>query len=109
MKFCKLTAIIQPDRLDNVEEKLNELGVSGFTKMAVNGVGEYKNYFKEDSVSSHIRVEMYLQETRESEVVEGILEVAHTGSQGDGIVVVSPVVEIYRIRTREKCHMEESC
>lgn len=109
MSFCKLTAIIQPDRLDLVETKLLELNVRGFTKNPVTGVGEYKNYFNEETISTHIRVEIYLQESRASEVVEGILEVAHTGSEGDGIVVISPVNEIFRIRTQEKCHEEESC
>lgn len=109
MNFCKLSAIIQPDRLDLVEEKLTEIGIAGFTKMNVSGVGEYRNNFTKGGLSSHVRVEIYLQESRAQDVVDGIIEVAHTGVEGDGIVVISPVDEIYRIRTREKCHAEESC
>jgi nitrogen regulatory protein P-II 1 len=109
MDFCKITAIIEPDRLEFVETKLLELNVGGFNKMTVSGIGEYKNCFNTESVSKHIHLEIYLQEQRASEVIEGIMEAAHTGNEGDGIVVLSPVNEIYRIRTREKCNEEESC
>ena len=85
------------------------LDVDGFTVMDVSGVGEYKNYFKDGCEVKHIRLELYLQESRASEVAETIVEAAHTGNRGDGIVALKPVNEIYRIRTREKCHMDESC
>lgn len=109
MNFCKLSAIIHPDRIDLVEKKLTEIGITGFTKMNVCGLGEYRNNFSKEGTSYHVRVEIYLQESRAQDVVEGIMEVAHTGVEGDGIVVLSPVNEIYRIRTLKKCHAEESC
>ena len=109
MNFCKLSAIIQVGRVDLVEKKLTELGVTGYTKMSVSGVGEYSNTFVAGGVCTHVRFEIYIQESRAHAVMEGIMEAAHTGSEGDGIVVLSPVNEIYRIRTQRKCHAEETC
>ena len=109
MQFCKLTAIIQSDRCDEVEKKLTELGIAGFTLSTVKGIGEYRNYFEGEGLAEHTRIEIYLPESRADTIAEGIMEAAHTGATGDGIVVISPVRDIYRIRTREKCQLDETC
>lgn len=109
MQFCKLTAIIQSDRCDDVEKKLTELGIAGFTISKVKGIGEYRNYYEKEGLAEHIRIEIYLPESSADTIAEGIMEVAHTGAIGDGIVVISPVRDIYRIRTREKCKADETC
>jgi len=109
MQFCKLTAIIQTDRCDDVEKKLTELGITAFTITKVKGVGEYRNHFEGEGLSEHTRIEIYLPESRADGVAEGIMEAAHTGAMGDGIVAISPVRDVYRIRTREKCVPEDTC
>jgi len=35
-----------------------------------------------------------------------VMEAAHTGLEGDGIVAVLPVETVYHIRTKEKCDYE---
>ena len=109
MSFCKITAIIQPDRVSFVEDKMKELNIGGFNKITVTGLGEYRNYYVDDAESEHTHIELYLHESRITEIVEGIMEAAHTGSEGDGIVVTSPVNDVYRIRTKEKCLHDEIC
>ena len=43
---------------------------------------------------------------RADEIAVAIMEAAHTGREGDGIVAVLPVEDVYLIRTKEKCQDE---
>ena len=70
MNFCKLSAIIQVGRVDLVEKKLTELGVTGYTKMSVSGVGEYSNTFVAVGVCTQVRYEIYIHESRAQPVME---------------------------------------
>ncbi|MES0327380.1 MAG: P-II family nitrogen regulator [Gammaproteobacteria bacterium] len=45
MKYCKITAIIQPSKLEAVEEKLKHLCVPGISVTKVRGYGEVPNFF----------------------------------------------------------------
>lgn len=102
MKYCKITAIVQPTKLDVVEQKLKELCVPGISVTEVKGYGEAPNFFHSDWTSGHARVEVFISSERAQEVAEGIMDVAHTGKEGDGMVAILPVESLYRIRTREQ-------
>lgn len=106
MDFRKVTAIIRPGRLEAVEERLRALGVPGVSVTRVKGYGEYANFYESDWLGEHVRVEVFIGQSRAEEIAEAIVEVAHTGVQGDGIVAVLPVESVYHIRTREKCSRE---
>jgi len=103
MKFRKVTAIIRPERLEAVEECLKKLGVPGVSVTRVKGYGEYANFFSSDWMLPHARVEVFIGEHRADAVAEAIMDAAHSGIDGDGIVAVLPVESVYHIRTREKC------
>ena len=51
---------------------------------------------------SHVRVEVHTGKYRAHEIAESIMDVAHTGIEGDGILAELPVESIYHIRTLEK-------
>ena len=103
MSFRKVTAIIRPDRLEVVEDRLRDLAVPGISVTKVKGYGEYANFYTPDWMISHARVEVFIGEHRAEEVATAIMEAAHTGMEGDGIVAVLPVESVYHIRTRKKC------
>ncbi|MGD2136607.1 MAG: P-II family nitrogen regulator [Gammaproteobacteria bacterium] len=106
MEFCKVTAIIRPGVLENVETALEALNIPGVSVTRVKGYGEYADFYSHNWMCTHNRVEVFIGEHRASEVAEAIMAAAHTGMQGDGIVAISPVESVYHIRTREKCRVD---
>ena len=103
MEFRKVTAIIRPERLDNVEQCLRKLVVPGISVTKVKGYGEFTNFFSPDWLCQHIRVEVFIGVEKADEIAVAIMDAAHTGLEGDGIVAVLPVESVYHIRTKEKC------
>ena len=106
MKFRKVTAIIRPERLEAVEECLIKLNIPGASVTRVKGFGEYKNFYDPSWLGTHVRVEVFISVIQADEVARTIMDAAHTGLEGDGIVCVLPVESIYHIRTKVKCRNE---
>jgi nitrogen regulatory protein P-II 1 len=52
---------------------------------------------------THVRLEAFIGQRRSDEVAAAIMDAAHIGIEGDGIVAVLPVESVYQIRTKEKC------
>jgi nitrogen regulatory protein P-II 1 len=103
MEFRKVIAVVRPGVLEKVEEALQALGVPGVSATKVKGYGEYADFFTPDWMLTHVRVEVFIGQHRADEVAQVIMNAAHTGMVGDGIVAISPVESVYHIRTREKC------
>lgn len=103
----KVTAIVRVDVLERVERRLQELRVPGISVTRVKGYGEYEDYFARDWMTEHARIEIFLRRERSDEVARAIIDAAHTGGAGDGIVVVLPVESIYRIRSGEVATSDE--
>ena len=108
MKYIKIVAIIQQERLEKVEDRLKQLNVPGLSVTKVKGYGEYTNFFTPDWQSTHIRIEIYCHRNKAEVIVNGIMDQARSGLAGDGIVVVSPLETIYRIRTKSEITDDES-
>lgn len=103
MEFRKVVAIIRPDALEAVEKALQELAVPGISVCKVKGYGEYANFYTADWMQPHVRVEVFIDQGRAEEVATTIVDAAHTGLEGDGVVAVTPVESVFHIRTRTKC------
>ena len=106
MKFRKVTAILRPQRLAKVEECLIKLNVPGISVTKVKGFGEHMDFFKPDWLCQHVRIEVFIDVEQAEKVAKEIMDAAHTGEEGDGIVAVLPVESVYHVRTKEKCHDE---
>ena len=105
----KVEAIIRPDRLQSVQDALDQLGISGLTVTEVVGCGAQRGYTEvyrgtraNISLQRKVKVEAVVPDARVDGVVEAILSSARTGEVGDGKIFVSPVEQAYRIRTGEK-------
>lgn len=107
MKYRKITGIIRTDKLEPVERRLQELHVGGVTVTQCKGYGEYEAFLKRQWLVTHARIEVFCTSERAEAIAEAILEEAHTGLMGDGIVAVLPVEDIFRIRTKGKILREE--
>ena len=106
MNFRKVIAIIRPERLVIVEDCLKKLALPGISVTKVKGFGEHMNFFKPDWLCQHVRIEIFINVERAEEVAIAIMDAAHTGEEGDGIVAVLPVESVYHIRTKEKCQYD---
>jgi nitrogen regulatory protein P-II 1 len=105
----KVEAIIRPERLQNVQDALDELGVSGLTVSEVVGCGRQKGYTEQYrgsqaniSLLHKIKVEAVVPTDVVEAVVQAVVTGAYTGEVGDGRVFVSPIEEAIRIRTGER-------
>jgi nitrogen regulatory protein P-II 1 len=105
----KIEAIIRAERLQHVQDALDELGVSGLTVSEVMGCGRQKGYTEQYrgsraniSLLPKLKVESVVTDTLVDKAVEAIVGGAYTGELGDGRVFVYDVEQAIRIRTGER-------
>jgi len=100
MEYCKVTAIIRVEKVTAVEKHLIEAGACGMTVTQVKGCGEWMDFYQEDWMVTHARIEIFTSSDNAEFLASTIMNEAYTGDVGDGIVAIQPVQQIYRIRTR---------
>src|ERR671931_2151364 len=105
----KMEAIIRPDRLQRVQDALDELGVSGLTVSEVMGCGRQKGYTEQYrgsraniSLLPKLKVESVVPDDVVDKAVDAIVGAAWTGETGDGRVFVWDIEQAIRIRTGER-------
>ncbi len=106
MKF--VSAVIKPQKLDEVRAALQAAGVSGLTVTDVRGYGRQKGHTEvyrgaEYSVDFRpkVKIEIAVAADRVSAVVDAIRHAANTGAIGDGKIFVFDLEEAIRVRTGE--------
>jgi nitrogen regulatory protein P-II 1 len=104
----KIEAVIRHSALQEVQDALDRVGVSGLTITEVKGCGRQKGYTEvyrgaraNISLLPKVKVETVVPEAFAPEAVEAIRSAAHTGEVGDGRIFVLPVESAIRIRTGE--------
>jgi nitrogen regulatory protein P-II 1 len=100
MDIKAVVAFIRRDRLEEVERKLREIGVERINVSKVKGYGEYHDFFARDWMVEEVRVDIFTRADDVDSVVAAIVNGAHTGLPGDGVIAVIPVEKFYLIRTR---------
>ena len=98
MELKKITAIIRSETLRAVENRSKGPDTPSITVDHVKGYGEYANFFARDWTSRYARIDVIAEEPQARSIVRAIVEVVHTGTEGDGIVYVVPVEQVHRIR-----------
>lgn len=106
MKY--IVAVIQPDRLDDVLEKLTEKEIHLVTVTTVMGRGRqrgvatiYRSHKEAGSLLRKVKLEIAVNDAYETPAVEAIKSGARTGEVGDGKIFVLDLKECVRIRTGE--------
>lgn len=107
MDIKKIVAIVRRSVLEKVEESLRQLGVEGISVARIKGFGEYANLFKEDRMVDHVQIAIFSEQSAVDSIVKAIIDSAHLGIPGDGIVAVQPVEKLYRIRTKSEIELYE--
>ncbi len=108
METNAVIAIIRTDALEQVESRLQELGIKGISISQVKGYGEYEDFYSRDHMTVHVRLEVFTAAARAEKIAHCIMQAAHTGQPDDGIVTILPVNKFYRIRTQSEVDFDES-
>lgn len=105
----KVEAIIRHEKLQEVQDVLDALGVSGLTVTEVKGCGAQRGYTESYrgtkvniSLRPRLKVEAVVRAEILEKVIEKVAEAARTGEVGDGKIFVYNVEEAVRIRTGER-------
>ena len=106
MKY--IVAVIQPDRLDDVLEKLTEKDIHLVTVTTVMGRGRqkgvaevYRSHKEAGSLLRKVKLEIAVNDAYVQPTVEAITQGGRTGEVGDGKIFVLDLQECVRIRTGE--------
>lgn len=94
------------DKLQQVEKKLEQIGVERINVSKVKGFGEYHNYFAPNWLNLEVRIEIFTKKEEVNAITSAIMDVAHTGLPGDGVIAVVPIEKLYLIRTRSEATSE---
>jgi nitrogen regulatory protein P-II 1 len=107
MELREVNAIIRSRLLEDVEGRLKKIGVKGLTVTRVKGYGEDKSTWAQDWLGTQARIEIFAEKAKADEIANVIMEAAHTGGPGDGIICILPVEKIFRIRTKSEIRPDE--
>ena len=105
-------AIIRHERLQEVQDVLDECGVSGVTVTEVKGCGAQRGYtehYRGTAVNISLRPRLKIEAVMRDEIVEKTVDMLATaartgenGEVGDGKIFVIDVEQAVRIRTGER-------
>ncbi|MGI8608015.1 MAG: P-II family nitrogen regulator [Candidatus Dormibacteria bacterium] len=105
----KVEAVIRPDRLQQVQDALDDIGVSGLTVTEVLGCGSQRGYTEtyrgtpvKISLQRKVKVEAVMTDERVEGAVAAMMAAARTGEVGDGKIFILPVDDAIRIRSGER-------
>jgi nitrogen regulatory protein PII len=101
-------AIIRHEKLQEVQDVLDECGVSGVTVTEVKGCGAQRGYtekYRGTAVHISLRPRLKVEAVMRAEIVKTVVDkmavAARTGEVGDGKIFVIDVEDAVRVRTGE--------
>jgi nitrogen regulatory protein P-II 1 len=107
MKY--IVAVIQPDRLQEVLDRLTEKEIHLVTVSNVLGRGRqkgiaevYRSHKESGSLLRKVKLEIAVNEAFVQPTIDAILDGARTGQIGDGKIFIVDLAECIRIRTGER-------
>jgi nitrogen regulatory protein P-II 1 len=107
MKLIK--AYIRHRMVEKVYNSLRNAGFCCMTMVECEGTGMYSDHEKEHISTKYpfaeaykvIKIEILVSGKHVNKVVSIIRQSGRTGYSGDGMIIVSPVDEVYKVRTDE--------
>ncbi len=107
--MVKVEAIIRPERFEDVNAALTDLGIVGMTTSEVRGCGRQRGYVEryrgmeyEVRLLPKMKLEVVLRDDQVDDAVKVIQEAGRTGEVGDGKIFLSRIDDAVRIRTGER-------
>ncbi|HYA85500.1 MAG TPA: P-II family nitrogen regulator [Nitrospirota bacterium] len=108
--MTKIEAIIKPFKLDEVKDALIAIGIGGMTVTTeVRGFGRQKGHVEvfqgtELGISflPKVKIEVIVADGMAERAISAIQGKSRSGNIGDGKILVTPLVDVIRIRTDER-------
>ena len=105
----RIEAIIREEALVDVKDALHAIGIVGMSVVEVRGHGRQGGIelswrgtsYKMDMLPK-VQLNIVLSDHNVDKTIDTIVSAARTGKEGDGIIFVSPVEDVIRIRTGER-------
>jgi len=106
----KIEAIIRPDKVNDVKQALDDIGIHGMNFNQVTGRGAQRGIVHQGrggetvtvDLLPKVKVEVVVADIAVERVIDAIIGAARTGNIGDGKIFVIPVEEAVRVRTGER-------
>ncbi len=105
----RIEAIIKSFKLDEVKDRLYQVGARGMTVSEVRGFGRtggkrevYRGSAYTVDFVPKVRIQIVVDDEMVQPIVDAILATARTGEIGDGKIFISPMADVIRIRTGER-------
>jgi len=104
----KIEIIVRPFKVDEVKDKLNDVGIKGMTVTEVKGYGRQRGHteiyrgaeYEVDFVPK-AKIEVVVDDALVDQAVTAAQEAARTGKIGDGKIFITSTEQAIRIRTGE--------
>lgn len=107
--MTKIECIIRPERFEDVNAALTDLGITGLTTSEVRGCGRQRGYVEryrgmeyQVRLLPKMKLEIVVRDEQVDDVIQAIMESGRTGEVGDGKVFLSRIEDAVRIRTGER-------
>jgi len=107
----QIKAFVRCDRIDPVVRALEAAGAPGVSVSRVHGVGYGYDPLifglapsRVEKAPAIAKVEVVCEDAATDRLAGALAEAARTGSHGDGLLIVTPVESVIRIRTGERGH-----
>jgi len=109
VKMKLVTAIIKPDKVEDLRQALTGVDIQGLTIVEAKGYGRQKGHtelYRGAEYEVHFlpksRAEVLVDSADVEKVITTISDAVKTGKIGDGKIFVTEVSEVVRIRTGER-------
>ena len=107
--IIKIEAIVREEKMEDVKEALNAIGVNGITVSQVIGCGTQRGYTEvvrgteiDIMMQPKVKFEIVVSsEEWEEKVIKAVRESAYTGEVGDGKIFSYEIRNAVKIRTNE--------
>jgi nitrogen regulatory protein P-II 1 len=107
--MTKIECIIRPERFEEVNALLTDMGIVGMTTSEVRGCGRQRGYVEryrgmeyQVRLLPKMKLELIVRDDQVDDVVNAILQSARTGEVGDGKIFLTHIDDAIRIRTGER-------
>jgi len=105
-----ITAIVRPDKLEDVIRAAADAGARGLTATEVRGFGQQYGHLGAGGgaaeqmalVLPKLRIDIVVADEMADYVASAIAKSVRTGSIGDGKIWITPVESVLRVRTGER-------
>ncbi|MFN0096078.1 MAG: P-II family nitrogen regulator [Dehalococcoidia bacterium] len=106
----KIEAIIRPEKLNDIKQALDDIGIHGMNFTQVTGRGAQRGIVHQGrggetvtvDMLPKVKLEVVVSDLAVERAIDAIVHAARTGNIGDGKIFVIPVDTAVRVRTGER-------